>query len=268
MKQHSSTARTDSSPDQSIEMEAVKTKNIPQHIAIIMDGNGRWAAKQELPRSVGHQTGAQAVRDIVTQCRTIGVKALTLYAFSAQNWGRPAEEVQALMSLLAEFVQKEKEEILENNIRLVTIGDITRLPSYAITPLEELISLTRDNTGMILCLALSYGSREELTRTVRMLAHQIADQNIKPEEIDENAISAALDTNVIPWDPDLIIRTGGEQRLSNFLLWQSAYAELYFSDTLWPAFTKEELEKALTAYGDRQRRFGLLADASSKRNDP
>jgi len=261
MKQQSSTARPDLISTQSAKPKIVDSEKIPRHIAIIMDGNGRWAAHQKLPRSAGHESGAQAVREIVTHCRTIGVRALTLYAFSAQNWGRPAEEVQALMSLLAEFIQKEREEIMENNIRLVTIGDTSKLPPYAVKPLQDLMEITRKNTGMILCLALSYGSREELTRTVQALAHQIIDQSMSPEDIDENTISAALDTSVIPWDPDLIIRTGGEQRLSNFLLWQSAYAELFFSDTLWPEFTKDELEQAITAYGSRQRRFGLLAES-------
>jgi undecaprenyl diphosphate synthase len=229
-----------------------------------MDGNGRWAELRDLPRNAGHQRGAKAVRDVVSNCRELGVKALTLYAFSAQNWGRPADEIESLMSLLAEYVKTERDEILENNIRLVTIGDISRLPASAAGPLQDLMSLTEHNDGMILCLALNYGAREELTKTVRSLARQVIAGTISPDEIDEKTIATSLDTHVIPWELDLIIRTGGEQRLSNFLLWQSAYAEFYFTTTLWPAFTKDELNTALVSFSERQRRFGLLSKTSER----
>lgn len=231
-------------------------KPLPQHLAIIMDGNGRWATERGMPRVEGHKAGAQTVRKIVRTCRRLGIPALTLYAFSAQNWKRPVKEVSALMSLLKDYVLGERGEILDNNIRFNCIGDIERLPFLARGPLKELIRLSAKNTGMVLTLALSYGGREEIVQASKKLAEDVAAGRIRPEAINEEALSQRLWARQELGEVDLLIRTSGEYRVSNFLLWQIAYAEFWFTDLYWPDFGAEQLFEALRSFGGRQRRFG------------
>lgn len=231
------------------------TVSTPAHVAIIMDGNGRWAERRGLPRIEGHRKGADSVREVTRAARRAGVKRLTLYAFSEQNWGRPSLEVSGLMGLLKRYLIDERAEIMENGVRLCTIGAIQKLPAMVRRPLEALVADSAANAGMDLCLALSYGAREEMTRAFRRLAQRVASGEMEPADIDESAISGELEAG----DADLVIRTSGEQRISNFLLWQSAYAELYFTDKLWPDFGTEEFLEALSVYGGRDRRFGLVA---------
>lgn len=238
-------------------MEQLDKDRIPQHIAIIMDGNGRWAKERGLNRSMGHQQGVVAVREITTACTNLGVKFLTLYTFSTENWNRPADEVAALMSLI--LTSLEEELFMNNNVRCRVIGDIPRLPEEVRTMLEGLIERTSVNTGMTLVIALSYSSRWEITQTIQHIAQQVADGKVTPEEINEDFVSQNLATNFMP-DPDLLIRTGGELRLSNYLLWQCAYSELYFCDTYWPDFNEAELHKALLAYQQRERRYGKTSE--------
>ena len=228
---------------------------VPKHIAVIMDGNGRWAQLRDEPRTAGHQAGARAVREITRSCARLGVEVLTLYSFSTENWGRPQIEVDALMALLAEYLQTEATELISNEIRLRAIGELDALPSTVRTLLDKVGEITASNTRMDLVLALSYGSRQEIVRAVRELATQVRDGTLAAEDIDERSITEALDTRFAP-DPDLIIRTSGEFRLSNFLLWQAAYAEMYVTDVLWPDFGDAELLQALQAFSKRQRRFG------------
>jgi undecaprenyl diphosphate synthase len=228
---------------------------LPRHVAIIMDGNGRWAQRRGLPRVEGHRRGAVAVRDVVRAAREIGLGAITLYAFSAQNWDRPPEEVATLMQLLRDYVIDERDEIMENDIRLIAIGDIDRLPAFVKDPLEGLMRESANNRAMTLCLALSYGGRESLVAAARELAGEVARGALKPEEITEEHVGGALQTSGLP-QLDLLVRTSGEERLSNFLLWEAAYAELYFTDTYWPDFGKEELYSALESFHRRERRFG------------
>jgi len=229
---------------------------LPLHLAIIMDGNGRWAEAQGLPRSEGHREGTEAVNRVVRWCREWGLKHLTLYAFSEQNWGRPEEEVGALMSLLLRYVREQREEIMERRIRLRVIGDEARLPSFVRGPLRALIDESQAHEGMTLTLALSYGGREELLRATQRIAARVARGELSPEQLTEDHISAALDAPELP-DPDLILRTSGEHRLSNFLLWQCAYSELYFLDQPWPEVSAQDLIEAFEHFGRRQRRFGL-----------
>ena len=229
--------------------------NIPTHVAVIMDGNGRWAQSRNLPRPVGHKYGVESVQDIVRTAAELGVKILTLYAFSTENWNRPPLEVQALMGLLKTFLQSELKTITANNVSLRCLGEEERLPSEVRQVLDNAIAQTADNDGLILNLALSYGGRNEIVRAVRQIGADCRQGLIKPEEIDEALISAHLDTAGQP-DPDLLIRTGGESRLSNFLLWQLSYAEIYITDTLWPDFRKKDFITALTDFQKRQRRFG------------
>lgn len=229
---------------------------VPRHVAIIMDGNGRWAEERGLPRVAGHREGARAVNRTVRACRELGVEVLTLYAFSEQNWARPEDEVGALMQLLHDYVHEERFEILDNAIRLTTIGDVARLPAFVRIPLEALKAESAKNRGMTLALALSYGGREELVRSVRRLAHRVAAGELAPDAIDADAIEGGLYTAGWP-APDLMIRTSGEVRLSNFLLWQAAYAELYFTPVPWPEFERADLEEAFASFAARQRRFGL-----------
>jgi len=229
---------------------------LPRHLAIIMDGNGRWAEQRGLPRLVGHQRGVEAVKSVVEDCRSLGIDYLTLYAFSSENWGRPAAEVNALMELLCLYLQGELQAMLSGKIRLRVIGEVTRLPHPARRMLEQTIAQTAANDGMTLTLALSYGSRDEIVRAVRTLVAKAAAGRLGPEAVDDELLSEHLDTAGIP-DPDLLIRTSGEMRISNFLLWQMAYAELYFTEVLWPDFDGEQLRKALEEYAGRQRRFGL-----------
>ena len=230
----------------------------PDHVAIIMDGNGRWAAARGGARADGHRQGAEAVRRVVRAARELRIRCLTLYAFSAQNWARPAAEVAALMRLLLRFVVEERAELMARGIRLTTIGEPARLPAFVRGPLAALIAATRANRGMTLCLALSYGGREALVRAARRLARDAAAGRLDPEAIAPAHFAAALETNALP-APDLIIRTSGEQRLSNFLLWEAAYSELYFTEVMWPDFGADHLRAALAAYAGRQRRFGRVA---------
>ena len=229
---------------------------IPRHVAVIMDGNGRWARARGLPRVRGHEEGVNSVRAITRACRKLGVQALTLYSFSSENWGRPEDEVAALMALLLHYLEAERSEIVDNKIRLMHSGDVDRLPKEVQLGLEFLEGLSTDNEGMVLNLALSYGSRQEITRAVRALASKVASGELQPEDIDEDSIEAHLYTAGLP-DPDLVIRTSGEMRLSNFLLWQVAYAEIYVTPVPWPEFREEQLEEAFAHYAKRQRRFGL-----------
>jgi undecaprenyl diphosphate synthase len=228
---------------------------LPRHVAIIMDGNGRWAQRRGLPRVEGHRRGAVAVREVVRAAREVGLRALTLYAFSSQNWQRPPDEVGTLMQLLRDYVIDERDEIMDNGIRLIAIGDVDRLPDFVKEPLETLMRDSAGNRMMTLCLALSYGGRESIVSTTRALCELAARGALKPEEITEDRISAALQTGGLP-QLDLLVRTSGEERLSNFLLWESAYAELYFTDTFWPDFGKNELYQALDSFRRRERRFG------------
>ncbi len=229
---------------------------IPTHLAIIMDGNGRWAEQRRLPRVLGHRKGVESVQTIVNECMELGVRYLTLYAFSSENWGRPQEEVEALMSLLGTFLKKELSQLHKLGIKLVAVGELDRLPKSISKILKDIIKETANNDNMILNLALSYGSRNELTRAMQTLGREIAKGALLPDELTEEDIEAVLDTHGLP-DPDLLIRTSGEMRISNFLLWQTAYTELYFTETLWPDFTREQLLLAIEEYSRRQRRFGL-----------
>jgi undecaprenyl diphosphate synthase len=228
---------------------------LPRHVAIIMDGNGRWAQRRGLPRVEGHRRGAVAVRDVVRAAREIGLSAITLYAFSAQNWERPPDEIATLMQLLRDYVIDERDEIMENDIRLIAIGDIERLPDFVKAPLDALMAESAGNRGMTLTLALSYGGRESLVTAARELAGEVAKGALRPEDITEALLSGALQTSGLP-QLDLLVRTSGEERLSNFLLWEAAYAELYFTDTYWPDFGKDELYRALESFRRRERRFG------------
>ncbi len=225
-----------------------------------MDGNGRWARRRGLPRLEGHRRGADSVSRITRFCRRIGIQALTLYAFSEQNWLRPAEEVEGLMRLLADYLERERSEILDNDIRLSAVGRVHRLPSLVRQPLEALIRDSARNEGMTLCLALSYGGREEIVDAARGLVQAAMEGRLAPDEVDEESLEQFLWTAHLP-PVDLIIRTSGELRLSNFLLWHAAYAELYFTETLWPDFGEEHLLEALKAFASRQRRFGRLVSA-------
>ncbi|MCS7306790.1 MAG: isoprenyl transferase [Thermoguttaceae bacterium] len=229
----------------------------PRHIAAIMDGNGRWALRQGLPRIEGHRRGAEAVRRIVRECARLGIQQLTLFCFSSENWKRPPEELQFLMQLLEHYMVEERPELLENNIRLTVIGRREGLPSSAIQAMEETIRLTSQNTGLHLCLAINYGARQELTDAVRRIAQEVQSGRLRSEQIDEQIISQYLYTAGMP-DPDLLIRTAGEMRLSNFLLWQCSYAELWVTERCWPEFDEELLRQAIRDYAARRRRFGGL----------
>jgi len=228
---------------------------LPNHVAIIMDGNGRWAQRMGLPRIAGHKRGVEAVRRVTEQCRQYGIEILTLYAFSDENWGRPREEVRFLMDLLGTFLKAEITTMKENGIRFRAIGRIERLPAAAQAWVERAVSETAGNAGMILNLALSYGGRGEILEAIK----RMRSANIPAADVTEETFSTFLDTAGLP-DPDLIIRTSGEKRISNFLLWQAAYAELYFTETLWPDFKEQDLLEALLDYQGRQRRFGLTQD--------
>jgi undecaprenyl diphosphate synthase len=233
---------------------------LPHHIAIIMDGNGRWAKQRGLPRIRGHQAGAESVRDIVSQCARLGISYLTLYSFSSENWNRPVEEVSALMDLYAYFLVRERETLMENDVRLVQLGQREGLPENVLKELDGTMSLTRDNTGLTLCLALNYGSRQEIVDAVRAIAEDVAAGNLRPQDVDEALISQSLYTAGTP-DPDLLIRTAGEYRLSNFLLWQISYAEFHVSSVLWPDFRVEHLHAAIQDFARRDRRFGRVTSA-------
>ena len=240
-----------------LELEGrLKTRPLPRHVGIIMDGNGRWAEGRGLPRVEGHRIGSDSVREITRCARRVGVEALTLYAFSAQNWSRPADEVAALMDLLREYLLKEREEILDNGIRLNAIGELDKLPKYVREPLEAIRAESAANTGMTLTLALSYGGREELIAMARRIAEKTQSGQLEPAAVSEALVDAMMWTAGLP-PVDLVIRTSGERRLSNFMLWQTAYAELVFSEILWPDFRARELIDCLSAFQQRERRFGM-----------
>lgn len=232
-----------------------KETQMLQHMAIIMDGNGRWAAKRGLPRSLGHKKGAERVQEIARAAGEMGIKYLTLYAFSTENWQRSAEEVDALMGLLRQYLKSELSELQKNGVRIIFIGERDMLPADISEAMYRLEAETQNNDKMTLCIALSYGSRQEIVGAVRKIAALAKRGDISPEEIDEKMFSDMLYTKGIP-DPDLVVRTSGEQRVSNYLLWQLAYAEFYFSDVLWPDFDRGELEKIVKNFQTRERRYG------------
>jgi undecaprenyl diphosphate synthase len=236
----------------------INTAKLPKHIAIIMDGNGRWAEKHGEHRVFGHQNGVKSVRDVTEAATELGVQFLTLYAFSTENWNRPVEEVNALMELLVLTISREKETLNKNNVRLMAIGDIESLPEKCREELKIAISETSGNTRMSLVLALSYSSRWEITNAMKLIAAKVKAGELKPEDVNEELISEHLTTKGIP-DPELMIRTSGENRISNFLLWQLAYTELYFTEILWPEFGKEEFYSAIINYQNRERRFGMVS---------
>ena len=228
---------------------------VPKHIAIIMDGNGRWANLQGKSRVKGHKQGARTVRDIVEEAKSQGIKYLTLYAFSKDNWSRPKDEVNILMKLLVTSLKKEYNRLINNNIRLQSIGEVNDLPTPVKDELNYVIIKRKNNTGMVLTLAINYGGKEELTEAMKTIAFKVKNSIISPEKVDQSTINQHLYTRNLP-AVDLLIRTSGEERISNFLLWHIAYAELYFTDTLWPDFKKEDLHKAIVDYAKRERRFG------------
>lgn len=240
----------------------IDIEKLPKHIAIIMDGNGRWAKQKGMMRAFGHENGTKAVRQTVEACAELGIENLTLYAFSTENWNRPKLEVQTLMRLLVSSLKKEISTLEDNNIKLSAIGNLNTLPKKVHNELLEVIDKTKFNTRMTLTLALSYGSREELLNTVKEISIKVKNNIISPENIEESIINEHLYTQNLP-DVDLLIRTSGEQRISNFLLWQIAYAELYFTSILWPDFTKQHLYEAIIEYQKRERRFGKTSEQLS-----
>lgn len=240
-------------------LQYINTNTVPNHIAIIMDGNGRWAKKQGMKRVFGHENGTKSVKTTIETAAKLGVKFLTLYAFSTENWNRPKLEVDTLMSLLFKSLKKELKTLNENNIRLLVIGDINQLPKDVKTELDRVIELTKNNTHMTVTLALSYGSRNEIVEMVKKISSSVKKNIILEADIDESIINKHLYTANMP-DVDLLIRTSGEHRISNFLLWQIAYAELYFTDILWPDFTEEHFYDAILSYQNRERRFGKTSE--------
>lgn len=239
--------------------EQIDKNRMPQHVAVIMDGNGRWAKAHGMERNYGHQEGVTSVRKIVEAARKVNLKYLTLYTFSTENWNRPEEEVHALMSLLVTAIHRETPDLIKNNIRLMAIGNLDRLPENARKTLGDCIEQTSKNTGTTVVLALSYSARWEITEATKRIATEVANGTLTLDEITESKISGYLTTNNIP-DPDLLIRTGGEKRISNFLLWQISYAELYFTDIFWPEFREEEFYDAILYYQQRERRFGKTSE--------
>jgi undecaprenyl diphosphate synthase len=239
--------------------EQLDLKKLPRHIAIIMDGNGRWAKKKGRPRVFGHKNGVAAVRDTVEGAAELGIEFLTLYAFSTENWSRPRTEIDALMTLLVSTINKETKTLLDNNIRLRSIGDIDSLPQSVARHLKDAIQKTKKNTGLNLVLALNYSSRWEIVNAINKLADDLKNDKLKIESIDSNVFESYLNTGGFP-DPELLIRTSGEHRISNFLLWQIAYTELYFTPTLWPDFRRENLYQAIADYQNRERRFGKISE--------
>ncbi|MBC8258566.1 MAG: isoprenyl transferase [SAR324 cluster bacterium] len=238
----------------------IDRETLPQHVAIIMDGNGRWATQRRMPRLQGHRNAVKAVRSCVEASAELGLKILTLYAFSTENWQRPKKEVSALMNLFFEFLEKELQTMLKNNVRFQLIGDRDGLPDFLQKRLSHALESTAGNTGLLLNLAINYGGRDEMVRAVRTIAEAVKEGDLLPENVDEALISANTYTAGQP-DPDLIIRTSGELRLSNFLIWQAAYAEFYFTEVLWPDFTKENLYEALVEFQQRKRRMGRTTDS-------
>jgi len=240
-------------------MEPLAPDRLPTHLAIIMDGNGRWAQQRMLKRIVGHQRGAETIKMVVEQASILGIKYLTLFAFSSENWSRPAIEVKALMALLKKYIRQETARMMRKNIRYNVIGNRSELPDDVNETLEDAIRQTAGNTGMVLTLALSYGGRQELSIAASRLARDVAAGKLKPDDITMDVFGGYLDTGGLP-DPDFLIRTSGEMRISNFLLWQLAYTELYFTETYWPDFTINEFHKALADFQSRERRFGKTSD--------
>lgn len=232
-------------------------KRIPAHVAIILDGNGRWAKAKGMPRNYGHLQGAKAVEDILVDARDLGIKYLTVYAFSTENWNRPEKEVSALMTLLQNYLKTSIKKSMKNNVRCRVIGEKSRLSADIQKAIKDLEETTAGNTGLTFTIAINYGSRDEITRAVRKVAEKCVAGQFLPDAITEASIEQELDTAFLP-DPDLLIRTCGEQRISNFLLWQCAYTEFYYTDIAWPDFNKAELEKAIAAYGRRDRKYGGL----------
>ena len=246
-------------------LKQLNHKKLPSHIAIIMDGNGRWAKKRFLPRIAGHRAGAKTVDRIVTRCRKLGIKALTLYSFSDENWNRPKKEIDTLMSLLREYLQKELDTMIKEDIRFNTIGHIEDLPLFAQEMIKEAEEKTRNKKGMVLTLALSYGSRREIIDAVKKIAEKVEKRIIKVDSINSDLFSRELYTNGLP-EPDLLIRTSGELRVSNYLLYQIAYTELFFTKVLWPDFNETHLLKALIEFQNRVRRYGLTTEQIKKTN--
>jgi len=244
-------------------LKNINVNNVPEHIAIIMDGNGRWAKERSLPRIAGHREGINSVREITRICGEIGVKYLTLFTFSTENWNRPKKEVNALMTLLLSTIKNEIKELHKNNVKFSAIGNISVLPKGTINGIKEGIELTINNSGLNLILALNYGSRQEILNAVKNIVDEAKTGNIDSISIDEELFSSFLDTKTLP-DPDLLIRTSGELRISNFLLWQSAYTEMYLTDTYWPSFREEELLKAILDFQNRERRFGKTSEQISE----
>ena len=245
--------------------EQIDPKRLPRHIAIIMDGNGRWAKRQGLARMFGHRQGVETVHNITVAATQLGIRYLTLYTFSTENWNRPKEEVDALMTLLVDTIAKETPTLMKNNVRLQTIGDLNRLPDQARTKFLACIEQTSGNTGLTMVLALSYSARWEITQAMQQAVRLAQAGQLRAEEIDEEYVSRLMTTADMP-DPDLLIRTSGEYRISNFLLWQLAYSELYFTDRLWPEFDEEELYKAIVDYQKRERRFGKTRKKKKNEN--
>ncbi|TVR16558.1 MAG: isoprenyl transferase [Balneolaceae bacterium] len=252
-----------SEEDKKLQEEVKASGSLPAHIAIIMDGNGRWAQKKGNIRLHGHKAGVKSVRDITESCAQLGVKYLTLYAFSTENWNRPSAEINGLMKLLVQSLRDEADRLKDNDIKLVTIGQIERLPAKCQQQLQEVKDLTKDNKRLQLCLALSYSGRWDITEAVKHIAKEVENGNIDPDQIDDNLIGSYLSTAAIP-DPDLIIRTSGEYRISNFLLWQLAYSELFITETYWPDFRRDELYRAIFSYQKRDRRYGKVKNGYNK----
>ena len=253
------TKEIDKNNIEDLKKNILKCGNLPQHVAIIMDGNGRWAKSRQLKRVAGHKEGINSVREIVETAGNLGIKYLTLYTFSTENWNRPKGEVTALMALLLRTIRAEVNDLKKNNVRLSTIGRLDDLPFLARQSMRQAIDILKDNTGLNLVLALSYSSRQEILDAVRKIAEMAVKQKISPESIDEPFFSAQMYTGDIP-DPDLLIRTSGELRISNFLLWQLAYTEIYVTDVLWPDFRNMEFLKAIQTYQGRERRFGKVSE--------
>ena len=243
-------------------LDKILPKPLPEHIAIIMDGNGRWARKKSLPRIAGHREGINSVREITRACGEIGIGYLTLYTFSTENWSRPRNEVNALMQLLFTTINSEIKKLNEENVKFSIIGDLNDLPEQTLNGLQSGVNLTKENSGLVLTLALNYGSRQEIIDAIKLIAQKVKSGHLLPSQIDSELFSKCLHTKNMP-DPDLLIRTSGEHRLSNFLLWQSAYAEIYMTDRFWPDFRKKDLIDAIINYQSRERRFGKVSSQLS-----
>ncbi len=249
-----------------IKLEDLNKDRLPKHVAIIMDGNGRWAKRQGKPRVFGHRNGVKSVQEIVEAAAELGINTLTLYTFSTENWNRPKQEIDVLMHLLVKSLKRELKTLIKNNIKLQTVGKIGKLPKKVVNELNEVIEKTKNNTRLTLNLALNYGAREEIVNAIKNISKKVVNKTISIEEIDENIINNHLYTFTLP-DVDFLIRTSGEKRISNFMLWQIAYAELYFTDVLWPDFRKEHFFQAIAEYQHRERRFGKTSEQIKNSNE-